>query len=234
VEEGAGASCSPDGSPLTLIHESRGGGPWSFAKNILEPWYPVPMASPAQHTMLLARVQAGETEAAAELLGVVYEELRGLAASYMAGQGPGHTLQPTALVHEAFIKLVDRTSPHYSGRGHFFAVAATAMRQILVDHARAENAQKRGGGRTRVSLEEGLAPSGGGSVIDVVALDEALKTLGELDERQAKIVEMRFFAGLTVDEVAAVLGVSRSTVEEEWRMARAWLSRRLGPGQGPA
>jgi RNA polymerase sigma-70 factor, ECF subfamily len=177
-------------------------------------------------TQLLADVRAGSPSAAGALMEVLYPELRRLAASYLARQRADHTLQPTALVHEAFLKLIDQTSPAYNGRAHFFAVAARAMRQILVDHARADQAAKRGGGWQRISLDGNLAPSGGG-MVDMIALDDALKGLAELDERQAQIVELRFFGGLTVDEVADVVGVSRSTVEEDWRMARAWLSRRL-------
>jgi RNA polymerase sigma-70 factor, ECF subfamily len=184
------------------------------------------MSQVSEATQLLADVRSGRSAAPGALMEIVYPELRRLASSYLASQRPDHTLQPTALVHEAFLKLIDRTSPNYNGRAHFFAVAATAMRQILVDHARAEQAAKRGGGWHQVSFAEGLTPAGG-SVVDMVALDDALKALSELDARQGRIVEMRFFGGLTVDEAAEVLGVSRTTVEDDWRMARAWLSRRL-------
>jgi RNA polymerase sigma-70 factor (ECF subfamily) len=180
----------------------------------------------AQTTQLLMDMRDGRPQAAQGLMEVLYPELRRLAASYLKAQRPDHTLEPTALVHEAFLKLIDQTSPAYSGRAHFFAVAATAMRHILIDHARADQAAKRGGGWTRISLHDDVSPSAG-SIVDVIALDDALKTLAELDDRQAKIVELRFFGGLTVDEVGEVLGISRSTVEEDWRMARAWLSRRL-------
>jgi RNA polymerase sigma-70 factor, ECF subfamily len=185
------------------------------------------MIQDLQHTtQLLADLHAGNSGAAGELMEIVYPELRRLAASYLAAQRADHTLQPTALVHEAFLKLIDQTSPAYSGRAHFFAVAAKAMRHILVDHARAEHAAKRGGGWSRISLDGNLAPSGQ-SIVDMIALDDALSGLAALDPRQAQIVELRFFGGMTVEEVAQVLGVSRSTVEEDWRMARAWLSRRL-------
>lgn len=180
-------------------------------------------------TYLLAQADAGDPAASAQLMEVVYDELRRLAASYLRQQNSDHTLQPTALVHEAFLKLVDQTGAGgagYRGRSHFFATAARAMRQILIDHARAKNADKRGGAWQRLTLDEGLMPSGW-STVDMVALDDALKALAELDERQARMVEMRFFGGLSVDEVAVVLGISKSTVEEDWRMARAWLSRRL-------
>lgn len=167
----------------------------------------------------------------------VYEELRGLAGGYLRRQNAAHTLQPTALVHEAFLKLVDHTSVQWNGRAHFFAVAAKAMRQVLVDHARAKNADKRGGGWDRITLDQAVwsgGPAGGiaanSTEVDVLALNEVLDLLAEVDPRQAHIVELRFFGGLTVDEVAAVVGVSKTTAEDEWRMARAWLSRKLAPG----
>jgi RNA polymerase sigma-70 factor (ECF subfamily) len=185
----------------------------------------------AQTTQLLRDMRDGRPAATQGLMEVVYPELRRLAASYLKAQRPDHTLEPTALVHEAFLKLIDQTSSEFTGRAHFFAVAATAMRHILIDHARAQQAEKRGGGWTRISLHDDVSPSDG-SIVDVIALDDALRTLAELDERQAKIVELRFFGGLTVDEVGEVLSVSRSTVEEDWRMARAWLSRRLS-GERP-
>lgn len=163
----------------------------------------------------------------------VYQELRGLAAAYLRRQSASHTLQPTALVHEAFLKLVDHTAVVFNGRAHFFAVSARAMRQILVDHARAKLADKRGGGWDRITLDQGVIPDvrrapGGSHEVDILALNELLEQLAGLDPRQAEVVELRFFGGLTVDEAASVLGVSKSTVEEDWRMARAWLSKRLG------
>jgi RNA polymerase sigma-70 factor (ECF subfamily) len=196
-------------------------------------------AAPDQDvTELLAQAGAGDSTAASRLMTLVYEELRGVAGGYLRGQRAGHTLQPTALVHEAFLKLTDKTNPRWNDRAHFFALAARAMRQILIDHARGKDAAKRGGGGgegawRRVTLDVAVAPSGH-TDIDVLALDESLETLARLDPRQAQIVEMRFFGGLTVQEAADVLGVSVPTVELDWRMARAWLSRRLGgdAGQG--
>jgi RNA polymerase sigma factor (TIGR02999 family) len=197
-----------------------------------------------QHTTrLLERVAAGDSpSASASLMAQVYEELRGLAGGYLRREKAAHTLQPTALVHEAFLKLVDQTSVQWNGRAHFFAVAAKAMRQVLVDHARAKNADKRGGGWGRVTLDQAVWPAGvaggagggggGGTEVDVLALNEVLDMLAEIDPRQAQVVELRFFGGLTVDEVATVVGISKTTAEEEWRMARAWLSRRLGPDAG--
>lgn len=177
-------------------------------------------------TRLVANLAGGDPKAAAELLPVVYHELRSLAGRYLRGQRNDHTLQPTALVHEAYLKMINQSQARWQDRAHFFAVAATAMRQILVSHAVARAAHKRGGGRAKVALQSDIigAEEPG---FDPIALDESLRRLAELDERKAKVVELRFFSGLTVDEVAEVLGVSKSTVEGDWRMARAWLSREL-------
>lgn len=177
-------------------------------------------------TQLLGAIGRGEPGAGARLLPVVYEELRALAASYFRRQPDNHTLQPTALVHEAYLKLVHQTSAQWNDRAHFFAVAAKAMRQILVNHAHARNAEKRGGGATRIILGDDLAPTPERD-FDAIALDEALKRLTALDERKASVVELRFFSGLSVDEVAHVLNVSKTTVEADWRLARAWLSKEL-------
>jgi RNA polymerase sigma factor (TIGR02999 family) len=177
-------------------------------------------------TQLLLDVGNGDSEAAQRLLPMVYGELRGLAASYFRRQKSDHTLQPTALVHEVYLKLVDQTSARWKDRAHFFAIAAQAMRQILVNHALARAALKRGGGRARVVLTDDLAPASDNE-FDAIALDEALKKLADMDARKSRVVELRFFSGLTVDEVAEVLNVSKTTVESDWRMARAWLSRAL-------
>lgn len=177
-------------------------------------------------TRVLHAVQAGGpggSAAAAELLPLVYAELRALAASYLRGQGRSHTLQPTALVHEAYMKLAGSPNQQWSGRGHFFAVAAMAMRQVLVSHARAKQAVKRGGkGAARLTLDQSAAPSGVGSV-DLLALEDAIVRLEAIDPVQARVVEMRFFAGLSCEDIAPVLGVSERTVKREWRMARAEL-----------
>lgn len=177
-------------------------------------------------TRLLADVGAGDRDAAAKLLPLVYDELRMVADRYFRRQHADHTLQPTALVHEAFLRLIDQTSAKWNDRAHFFAVAATAMRQILVNHALAKGAQKRGGGRAKILLnpEVAASPEDG---FDPVELDEVLTKLAELDARKAKVVELRFFSGLANEEVASVLGVSLTTVEADWRMARAWLSKAL-------
>jgi len=180
-------------------------------------------------TEALAALTGGDASAAAQLMDVVYDELRGLAEGYFRGQHPAQTLQPTALVHEAFLKVASRTGARYEDRSHFCAICAVAMRGILADHARRRMAAKRGGGADwqRVSLEEGGTPAGGNE-LDALALDEALTMLEARSERQARIVEYRFFGGMTVEEVATVLGVSRSTVEDDWRIARAWLTVQLG------
>jgi RNA polymerase sigma factor (TIGR02999 family) len=179
-------------------------------------------------TVMLQGIAAGDSGAAAQLLPVVYEELRALARAHLAGERAGHTLQPTALVHEAYLRLVggeqggDRA---FNGRQHFFATAATAMRRILVDHARERNALKRGGGR-RVDLSDGDAVAVDDD-LDLVGLDDALKKLEAVDKRRARVVTFRFFGGLTVDETATALGVSPATVKNDWAFARAWLLREM-------
>jgi RNA polymerase sigma factor (TIGR02999 family) len=177
-------------------------------------------------TRLLREAQAGDRAALDELLPLVYRELRQLASRHLAGERPGHTLQPTALVHEVYLKLVDQHSVDWRNRAHFFGIAAEMMRRVLVNHAVSRRAQKRGAGETLLSLEEadGLA---GGRGLDVVLLDAALARLAEFDPVQARVVELRFFAGLTSEEVAEVLGVSESTVKREWRSAKAWLAAQL-------
>lgn len=171
---------------------------------------------------------------AEELLPLVYDELRQLARKYLSRERPGHTLQPTALVHEAYIKLVDQSRVDWKGRTHFFAVGAKVMRNLLIDHARARGRDKRGGGRRRVTLAEGFTPFAGGELdIDqLLAVNEALDRLAELDQRQARVVELRYFGGLTVPEVALVLGMSQRTIEGDWTHARAWLKREFSRGSG--
>jgi RNA polymerase sigma factor (TIGR02999 family) len=181
-------------------------------------------------TLLLARAGEGDADATSRLLELVHAELRELAGGFARGQRAGHTLQPTALVNEAFLKLVHGGPPAFNDRAHFLAVAATAMRQILTDHARARAAEKRGGAWEKVSLSDLQlhAPGDGlGDGIDLVALDDALEKLSRFDPRKHRVVELRFFGGLTVEEVARVLDLSTTTVESEWRAARAWLAVRL-------
>lgn len=178
-------------------------------------------------TRLLGSVGDGDQAAAAELFPLVYDQLRALAGACFRAERAGHTLQPTALVHEVFIRLVDQTSVTIDGRARFFALAATAMRNILVDHARTKGRLKRGGRNRPLPIEAAEQTPVLDNTVDLVALDEALTQLHALDERKARLVELRFFAGLTAEQAADMLGISRTTVSEEWRMARAWLGRRL-------
>lgn len=182
----------------------------------------------AEITRILGEMQRGDPTATDRLLPLVYDELRALAASYFVRQSAGHTLQPTALVHEVYLKLAASERIEWQGRAHFMAVAARAMRQILINHARDKGAAKRGGDWQRITLEQAVTPRiGAGREIDLLALDMALQNLARLSERQARIVELRFFGGLTIDETAHVLGVGTTTVEDDWRLARAWLSHQL-------
>lgn len=159
---------------------------------------------------------------------MLYDELRSIAARQFRGQPSGHTLQPTILVHEAFLKLMGKSATAFKDRAHFFAVAATAMRHILVNHARAANAEKRGGGAKAIALNEEIAGSGSSAQVDVLSLHEALEQLARIDQRKHRVIELRFFAGLTVEEIAEAMGVSKTTIESEWRAARAWLNVKLG------
>ncbi len=184
-------------------------------------------SSPADVTTLLALVSGGDRVAMASLFDVLYRELRRLAVSTMRSERPDHTLQPTALVHEAFLRLTAGDTP-IENRRHFFGIAATAMRRILVEHARARHAGKRGGHAPRVPLDGvDLALPVVLDAVDVEALDGALTQLATLDERQARIVELRFFAGLSVEETAGVVGLSPRTVKREWQLSRAWLRREM-------
>ena len=170
-----------------------------------------------------------------DLFPLVYAELRRLAKGYMSRETPGHTLQPTALVHEAYLKLVDQTKADWKGKTHFFAVGARVMRRLLVDHARERGAQKRGAGSYSVTFSEALAPLNG-KVLDperLLDLNSALEQLAEIDEREARVVTLRFFGGLTMEQVAEALGVSKRTVESDWRHAQAWLRLRLSEEGSP-
>jgi RNA polymerase sigma-70 factor (ECF subfamily) len=177
-------------------------------------------------TELLEQLSAGKEGAMNDLLPVVYAELRRQAARYLRRERKNHTLQPTALVNEAFFRLVDQRNVQWQNRAHFFGVAAQAMRRILIDHARTEQRIKRGGVKQHVTLDEGMLAEQARS-IDILALDEVLTRLAAIDERQAKVVELRFFAGLSVDETAEVMGISNATVKREWSMAKAWLYAQL-------
>ena len=182
--------------------------------------------SPKEITRLLVAWSDGDESALAQLTPLVYEELHRLAHRYMSGERPGHTLQTTALVNEAYVRLIDWKNVRWQNRAHFFAASAQLMRRILVDFARLHNYQKRGGGVRAETLDEAaLVAKDKGA--DMVALDEALNSLAELDARQSRVVELRFFGGLTNDEVAEVLKVSEATVRRDWSLARAWLHREL-------
>lgn len=177
-------------------------------------------------TELLMRWRGGEREALDALIPLVYSELRRIARHYLQNERPGHTLQSTALVHEAYARMIAQDLPQWQNRAHFFAVAAQLMRQILVDHARGYRAAKRGGGACKLSLEdaeERPLPVD----VDIIALDDALKTLAEMDPQQSRVVELKFFGGLSIEDTAEVLGISASTVKRDWVTARAWLFREL-------
>ncbi|MDQ6708007.1 MAG: sigma-70 family RNA polymerase sigma factor [Acidobacteriota bacterium] len=183
--------------------------------------------SPGEITLLLTQLRRGQTEAAAALVPLVYRELHRLAAAYMRRERPDHTLQPTALVNEVYMRLVQQRDIDWQSRAHFFGVAAGAMRRILVDHARAHRAQRRGGGAQKLELKESLVFSEAQSD-DLIALDEALSRLQTWDPRQSRIVDMLFFGGLTQEEAAEVLGISVRTVKRDWSVARAWLYGEMG------
>jgi RNA polymerase sigma-70 factor (ECF subfamily) len=171
-------------------------------------------------------VKDDERQSLDSLLPVVYQELRRLAAGYIRHEKPGQTLQPTALVHEAYLRLMKDRPDRWQNKAHFCAIAAHSMRQILIERARARNAQKRWGEKARITLEEELV-QGGERSVDLLALDEAIERLAALDPEQARIVELRFFAGLTVEETADALDISPATVKRHWTVARAWLAREL-------
>jgi RNA polymerase sigma-70 factor, ECF subfamily len=177
-------------------------------------------------TDLLTKFTTGDSAAADEVIPLVYEELRRLAAHYLAREQPGHALQTTALVHEAYLRLVDQRQSNWRNRAHFYGAAAQVMRRILVDHARARQAEKRGGDAEHLTLDEALTFSDSQSE-ELVRLDEALARLARLDARQSRVIELRFFAGLSVEETAEVIGVSPKTVKRDWSVARAWLHREL-------
>jgi RNA polymerase sigma factor (TIGR02999 family) len=183
-------------------------------------------SSPQKVTQLLVAWSNGDQEALEQLIPLVYEELRRLAHRHMRGERPGHPLQTTALVNEAYLRLVDSSNVRWQNRAHFFAVSAQLMRRILVDFARSRNYQKRGGDLRQVSFDEALAVSQPRRE-DIVSLDEALTALASIDERKSKVVELRFFGGLSVEETAEVLRVSLDTVKRDWRLAKVWLLKEL-------
>ena len=183
-------------------------------------------------TRLLADWAGGNAQALDRLLPFVYQELRRIADRALGRERPGHTLQATALVHEAYLRLVDQHSPQFQNRTHFFAIASQMVRRILVDHARRRASVKRGAGEAAVLLDMDMDVAADAPPEDALVLDEALTRLATLDPQQARIVELRFFGGLTVDETADVLGISPRTVKRDWSMARAWLRRELSRTSG--
>ena len=185
-----------------------------------------PSVPPHRVTQFLQQWSGGDDAALAELTPLVYEELRRLAHHYMEGQRPDHTLQTTALVNEAYLRLADQTNPNWQSRAHFFAVAARAMRQILVSYARSQQSQKRGGGALKIEFDEAalVAPEQSQEIVD---LHEALEKLATLDSRKAQVVELKYFGGLNYDEMAEVLKISRVTVRRDWEFAKLWLYTEL-------
>lgn len=180
-----------------------------------------------QVTQLLLDWSKGKREALNELMPMVYQELRKLASGYLRSERPDHTLQPTALIHEAYLRMIGHDMPEWQSRAHFFGVAARLMRQILVEHARTRQAVKRGGDQQKISLDDAPQVFAQGDAAELLALDHALTKLSSLDERRARILEMRAFAGMSVEETAEALGVSDRTVKREMRLAQAWIRREL-------
>ena len=181
---------------------------------------------PNEITPFLLRWSQGDEVALSLLLPIVYQELHRLAQSYLRRERADHTLQPTALIHEAYLRLVKQDCPEWESRSHFFGIAARLMRQILVEHARAHAAEKRGGGGAVLALDEALVYTGDNAA-ELVALDDALQALAQFDERKARVIELRYFSGLSVAETATALGLSLATIGHEARLARAWLHREL-------
>jgi RNA polymerase sigma factor (TIGR02999 family) len=181
-------------------------------------------------TDLLVSYSRGDKESLDKLMPIVYDELRRQAARYLRRELPGHTLQTTALIHEAYVRLVDQRNVQWQNRAHFFGIAAQMMRRILVDHARTKKRAKRGGSHIKVSLDDANIAVRSQD-LDVVAVDEALSRLAKIDEQQSRVVELRFFSGLTVEETAEVIHISPATVKRDWSMAKAWLHRELSGGR---
>lgn len=189
------------------------------------------MPESGEVTVLLAQLRDGNREAADRLVPLIYRELRRMAGAYMRRERPGHTLQATGLVHEAYMRLAGGEGAQWQNRAHFFAIAAHTMRQVLLDYARKRGAGKRGGtGARKVDLDAELLVSEN-TLEDVIVIDEALERLAQIDERQSRLIELRFFAGLSVEEAAEVMGLSAITIKREWRSAKAWLLRELSSAQ---
>jgi len=185
------------------------------------------MSQTRQITRMLREWSDGNREALENLMPLVYDELHRQAARFLRRERADHTLQATALIHETYIKLIDQREANWESRAHFFAIAANLMRRILVDHARAKYREKRGGNAVKLPLEEAMLISGEEKNVDLMALDEALTRLEKIDEQQARVVELRYFGGLSLEETAEALRVSRTTVANDWSMAKAWLHREL-------
>ena len=183
--------------------------------------------NPQQITQLLNQWSNGNQKVLDDLMPLVYKELRRQAAGYLRRERVNHTLQPTALINEAYLKLIDQRDVNWQNRAHFFAIAAQAMRRILVDYARERHREKRGGAAENLPLDEALTIVSQEKSVDLVALDEALNNLAQFDERQAKVVELRYFSGLSIDETSEVLGVSNVTIRRDWNMAKAWLHQEI-------
>jgi RNA polymerase sigma factor (TIGR02999 family) len=182
---------------------------------------------PVATTQLLKEWRNGNALVLEELVPLVYMELRKQAAKYMRRERPGHTLQTTALIHETYLKLVDQRQTDWKNRAHFFGISSKIMRRILLDHARSKSSEKRGGGAINISLDEEFTAAQDPKSVDLIALDEALDRLAAIDEQQARIVELKYFSGLILNETAEVLKVSRTTVANNWNVAKAWLYREL-------
>src|SRR5262249_6553944 len=182
-------------------------------------------------TQMLHDWSNGDREVLDKLIPIVYQELRRQAARYLRRERPGHTLQTTALIHEAYLRLIDQRSVQWQNRAHFFAISAQLMRRILVNHARDRKAAKRGGSEIKLPLEDAMIIASPGREVDLEALDEALERLAAIDPQQGRVVELRFFSGLSVEETAEVLGVSPRTVKRDWNVAKAWLRREIRQGE---
>ena len=184
--------------------------------------------TPREITQMLLELTDGNHDAVDHILPHIYDELRRLASSYLRRERSNHTLQPTALVHEAYMKLIDQTRVRWQNRAHFFGIAAQVMRRILMDYARKHTAEKRGGDAEVLPIEEEILIVSHDKSAELIALDDALRQLAAMDERKAKIVELRYFGGLSIEETAEVLGLSVPTINREWRMAKAWLYSEIG------
>ncbi|MCG3163292.1 MAG: hypothetical protein JMDDDDMK_04681 [Acidobacteria bacterium] len=185
---------------------------------------------PNEITRQLIAWSHGDAEALEQLIPTVYQELRRMAGRYLRQENPGHTLQPTALVHEAWLRLIDQTRVNWQNRAQFFGVAAQMMRRILVDHAKTKHREKRGGGASKLSLDDVINLSQERAA-DLIALDDALDALARIDERKSRVVELRYFGGFSVEETAQILEVSPDTVMRDWKMAKAWLYQELKRGE---